>query len=399
MAAEGLQIQMLGKFSLQQGAAQVDDSVNRSRRVWLLLAYMIYNRNRAVAPEELVELLWRDKERSSNPLNAVKTMFHRVRNCLNQLDENAGHQLIVRQGGAYAWNTSVPVTVDVDEFESRCKAGAAAGDEEARLALFLEALPLYRGNFLSKLSSEPWVIPIAAYYHGLYLQTALETLDLLEKRERWQEAERLCRAVLAREAYSEEVYGHLMTALIELGEGQKAAQVYEEMSELLLANFGVMPSEESRALYRKAVRTVNDHTLAAGEILEQLREGSALRGALVCEYDVFKAIYHSYARSVARSGDAVHLALVSVTGDKGGELPRRSLDRVVDNLRELIRAGLRRGDVAARCSLSQFILLLPQANYENSCMVCDRIVRSFNRQYPHSPARLHISVHPLEPRR
>ena len=36
----------------------------------------------------------------------------------------------------------------------------------------------------------------------------------------------------------------------------------------------------------------------------------------------------------------------------------RSLDRVVDNLKELIRKNLRRGDIAARCSVSQFILLL-----------------------------------------
>lgn len=394
-----LEVQMLGEFALQRGGTRISDSANRSRRVWLLLGYMIYSRNRPVAPEELVELLWRDKDRSSNPLNAVKTMLHRVRACLDQIEEGAGHQLIVRRGGSYAWNPDVPITVDVERFESLCKSGAAAGDEEARLTAYLEALPIYKGNFLAKLSSEPWVIPIAAYYHGLYLQTVLETLELLEKRERWQEAVQLCRAALAQESYSEEIYGHLMADLIRLGEQQQAAKVYEDMSKLLLANFGVMPSEKSRALYREAVRTVNDHTMASGEVLDQLREDFTNGGALFCEYDIFKAIYHSFARSVARSGDAIHLALISITGSKGGELPRRSLDRVVENLQELIRSGLRRGDVAARCSLSQFILLLPQANYENSCMVCDRIIRSFNRQYPHSPAWLHVSVHPLEPHR
>ena len=69
----------------------------------------------------------------------------------------------------------------------------------------------------------------------------------------------------------------------------------------------------------------------------------------------------------------------------------------MDNLKELIQKNLRRGDIAARCSVSQFILLLPQANYENSCMVCERIIKTFNRQYPHSPATLRSSVHPLEP--
>ena len=69
----------------------------------------------------------------------------------------------------------------------------------------------------------------------------------------------------------------------------------------------------------------------------------------------------------------------------------------MENLQELIRFSLRRGDVAARCRVSPYILLLPQANYENSCKVCERIIKGFCRQYPHSPAQLHYSVQPLEP--
>jgi hypothetical protein len=49
------------------------------------------------------------------------------------------------------------------------------------------------------------------------------------------------------------------------------------------------------------------------------------------------------------------------------------------------------------CSASQYILMLPQANYENSCKVCERVIKTFTRQYPHSPARLRYAVQPLEP--
>ena len=209
--------------------------------------------------------------------------------------------------------------------------------------------------------------------------------------------EGLCRAAIQYEPYSEDFYHYLMVSLIFQDRQRDAAQVYEDMSELLLAQFGVMPSDSIRALYREALRSKNDHTVASGVILEQLREEETGAGALFCDYDIFKSIYHSFARAVARSGDAVHLALLSIVGEDGEELPRRSLDRVVVNLQELIRSGLRRGDIAARCSVSQFILLLPQANYENSRMVCDRIIKAFNRQYPHSPAVLRASVHPLEP--
>ena len=122
-----IQVRMLGEFSVGMGSQEITDSDNRSRKVWLLLAYMIYCRNRSVTPEELVSLLWGDEESSSNPLNALKTMLHRVRSMLSQLGSNAGHTLIVRRDGNYAWNTQVPLSLDVDDFESLCKAGAAAG--------------------------------------------------------------------------------------------------------------------------------------------------------------------------------------------------------------------------------------------------------------------------------
>ena len=391
-----IQVRMLGEFSVGMGSQEITDSDNRSRKVWLLLAYMIYCRNRSVTPEELVSLLWGDEESSSNPLNALKTMLHRVRSMLSQLGSNAGHTLIVRRDGNYAWNTQIPLSLDVDDFESLCKAGAAAGEEE-RLELYMKALDLYGGDFLTKLSSEPWVVPICAYFHNLYVQTVLDTVPMLEDRGRLEDAVALCHKAVELEPYNEVLYRHLMRELLDLGEQRSAILVYENMSQLLLDNFGIMPSEELRALHREAVRTVNDRAVSPGTVREQLREPVGASGALFCEYDFFKVIYHAEARALARSGDAVHIGLLSVTGENGGELPKRSLDRCMENLSEVIRTSLRKGDIASRCSVSQYILMLPQANYENSCKVCERIVKAFFRQYPHSPAELHYSVQPLEP--
>ena len=56
--------------------------------------------------------------------------------------------------------------------------------------------------------------------------------------------------------------------------------------------------------------------------------------------------------------------------------------KIMKNLQEQIRLSLRRGVVAAQCSASQYIILLPQANYENSCMVCELIVKAFFHKYP-----------------
>ena len=392
-----LQVRMFGNFSIRKGEQEINDNDNRSKKVWLLLAYMIYCRSRSITQEELVGLLWSDDESSANPLNALKTMFHRVRASLNQLDGAAGHTLIIRREGSYAWNTDVPFSFDVDDFEALCRAGAAAPDRDTRLATYLRALELYQGDFLQKLSSEPWVVPIAAYFHNMYIQALLEVLPLLEEDRRLAEAVALCRKAVEVEPYNELLYQHLMRDLLDQGEHRSVIAVYDSMSQLLFDSFGIMPADESRALYREAVRTVNDRAVSISTVREQLREPEGCGGALFCEYDFFKIIYYAEARAIARSGDAVHICLLSVTDEQGEELSKRSLDRCMENLQELIRVGLRRGDVAARCSMSQYILLLPQANYDNSCKVCERIIKAFCRQYPHSPAQLHYSVQPLEP--
>lgn len=393
-----IQAKVLGECSLRRGTLTVTDRDNRSRKVWLMLTYLICTRGRPGSAEELVDLLWsEDNPRSSNPLNALKTISHRVRALLDYLGDGTGRQCILHQNGSYIWNPEIPVTTDVEQFEALYSQGNAADSPEEKLRLWLMALDLYQGDFLTRMSTELWVIPIASHYHELFLQVAQESLLLLEGMERWQEAAELCRKVIRQEPYREDLYRRLMSILLAQGDQQEAVAVYENMSELFLAEFGVMPEEDTLALYRQAIRSLDQHTLPSGTILEQLRESSCEGGALVCDYDIFRAIYHSVARSVARSGNAVHLGLFSISATAGGELARRSLDRVVQNLQELLRTGLRRGDVIARCSVSQFIVLLPQANFEDSQMVCSRLVKTFARQYPHSPAQLHASVHPLEP--
>ena len=186
-----------------------------------------------------------------------------------------------------------------------------------------------------------------------------------------------------------------MRGLLRTGDMKGVMSVYEEMSELLFAHFDVMPSETLRTLYRQATRTVNDRTLTMDEVCSQLAEPAPHGGAMVCEYDFFKILYRAEARSIARNGHSANICLLSVSGKDGEMLARRSLDPAMNNLQVLVQNNLRRGDAIARCSISQYIILLPQANYENSRMVADRLVSAFYRRYPHSPARLRYTVQPL----
>lgn len=395
--AEKINIRMLGSFTIEYGGSAISDRNNRMRKVWLLLAYLICNRNQLSTQEHYLSLMQGSGfSESADPNGKLKALFYRARTMLNELGENAGHDWIIRKNGTYAWNDEIPVTLDVEDFERLCKQAAAAQGNE-RLELYREALALYKGNFLPKLDMEEWVIPISAYYHQMYLSAASECLAMLEDGNMWQEAAQLCQAALKTDPCSEELYQHLMRCRIGLGDRAGAMMAYDEMSEMLFATFGVMPSDESRAIFREASSEAEARAIPSSEVREQLKEPFGARGAMFCQYDFFRTLYQLQARSIVRSGEVIHIALFSVHGQDRSHLPRRSLDRVMDNLQELLVNNLRQGDVITRCSVSQLIIMLPQANYEDSCAVCKRLLKAFKKQYPHSPAEISFSVQPLEP--
>ena len=393
-----LNVRMLGEFSISLGEHTIDDGSNRMRKVWLLLAYLIYTRQKRSTQDQFLSLIrGSDSGEVDDPAGRLKALLYRCRTMLNQLYDTAGHDLIQRKQGSYGWNTEFPIRVDVEEFDRLCARAAAAQDEEEKLSCYRQAMALYRGDFLPKLNMEPWAMPIAAYYHQAFLDGAEQTLALLEKRQAWEESAALCGRALQIEPYSESLYQHLMRCRIALGDREGAVVAYEEMSELLFDTFGVMPSEDSRQLYREASRQTNDRSVAIGTVREQLREAEDATGAMLCEYDFFRFLYQVQARAIVRSGDVIHIALLSLHGKDRQPLAKRSMEIAMDNLQELILRNLRQGDVVSLCSPTQLIVMLPQANYENSCAVCQRVIRAFYRQFPHSPTDIHYAVQPLEP--
>lgn len=395
---ETLQVTMLGEFSIQQGETSISDSSNRMRKVWLLLAYLIYTRNSRTTQSHFLSLLrGAGSEEIDDPSSRLKALFYRIRTQLNQLGDSVGHSLIVYKNGVYSWNAAAPVELDVEAFERLCKEAAAAPSLEVQLALYQKALALYHGDFLPKLSMEPWVMPLSAYYHQMFVQAAQQAMAILEEQKQWVAAEKICDQALTIEPYSEELYQQKMRCCLGLSDRSRAATAFEKMSQMLFDNFGVMPSEESRLLYRQACKESNDHAASITTVREQLQEAGSAKGALFCEFDFFRLLYQVQARAISRSGDVIHIALLSCMGEDDKPLSRRSLDTAMDNLQTLILGNLRQGDVVTRYSASQLCCMLPHADYEKSCGVCQRVIKAFYRQYPHSPAKIQYRVQPLEP--
>ena len=110
-------ISMFGKISITWNGHSITEKDSRSRKTWILLAYLIHERKRHITQDEIISLLWDGEDEQSNPQGSLKTALHRLRTMLNRLAPDAGHQLILRKDNTYAWNSDYELEYDVDIFD------------------------------------------------------------------------------------------------------------------------------------------------------------------------------------------------------------------------------------------------------------------------------------------
>ncbi|MBR3949159.1 MAG: winged helix-turn-helix domain-containing protein [Oscillospiraceae bacterium] len=389
-----IQVRMLGCFTLQFRDKLISDTDNRAKKVWSLLAYLLCSRGQIVPQQKLIDLLWSD-DTGSNPENALRITAHRLRSLLDRLWPGAGRELILGKDGGYGWNAEAEVLLDCDRFEELCL--RQTEDPGRRLEDLTEALDLYRGEFLPRQASEMWTVSVSTHFQNRFLTASMEAARLLGDAGRHTAAVEVCRRAAAAEPYHEPLHQLLMQSLAAAGDPKGAGAVYESLSRRLFDDFGIRPNEQTRSVYRICAHSPQDRTLPMDEVLEHLQEPQASAGAMECDYDYFKVLCYAESRAMERSGKVTHVALLSLTGTGDRPLTKRSTGRIMDQLSHALRMNLRRGDTISRCSVSQYIIMLPAANYEDSCMVCRRIIAAFHRAHPQVAAKVNFMVQPLTP--
>ncbi len=395
MAEKELSVKMLGEITLSCGSASVSMSGSRSYKTWLMVAHLLSHRHRWVPQEEIIQSLG-GGEKNLNPTGAVRATLLRARRMLEPLSAEIPGDLILSRGGALRWNPKIHTTVDAEEFESLVQS-AFSYDGEERLDLLMRAISIMSGDFLYRFSGEPWVSSLTAYYKNLFVEAAEEAVGLLSEKGSVDEIISISLKAFASDPYSDSFCRHLMQAYMQNGDYDEAENAYRVFRDRLINDLGVEPEDETKEIYTAAVRRLGENYLTLDMIKDELREMSPAKGPMICDYSMFKLFYRAEARSADRRGDAIHVGVLSVTGKDGKTVSDRIVRRAMEDLRESIHSTLRIGDVAASCSGSQFIILLVQANYENSAMVCRRVINRFNHDNPRCQVEIRSDVMPLEP--
>jgi len=391
-----IKVTMLGEFSITINGHQLTNLKGRTKRVWMLIEYLIANRHKDISIEALTDVLWEEDE-CGDPLNALKNLVYRARELLKDLAQNPNEQYIEYIRNTYAWNNSYLCTVDTEQLVDFWKQGGdASQSDETRIQAYKSAIELYRGEFLPKSLYSRWVISQGTYYTNVYNECIIKSCGLLIEHHRFDEVITICESALSFTPLEESIHKLLLFAYISIGNRNKALDHYNYAIDLFYKELGVNISDSLRPLYKELINSINQVEMDLSVIKNDLKEAVAESGAYYCDYDVFKSIYRIQARSVIRSGQSIFIVLLTVS-DLNGETPSQEVAKLAaDRLKSAIMESLRKGDTVASYSATQFIVMLPLISYENTEIVTGRILQKFHFRYRKDDVKVSTRINALD---
>ena len=392
-------VRTFGGFEMSYRGRTITDQDNRSKKLWMLLEYIAAYHDRSISQSTIIDQLWNEESITTDPENALKTSLHRVRNLLDEL-EIPDKKIIVRKQGTLSWNSALPCDFDFEifsELHNRVTLTDMAEDE--RMDCYLKAMELYRGEFLPKSQSESWAYNMATRYHTMYVRLVHDCIRLLLQREEYARAVEYSTAAAAMDPDDEEINYYLILSLYKNGDRQEAVEHYNQVTARYYDEFGIEPPKRFAELYNEITTHDVAYEANLNSIQKDLFEQEAVKEAYLCDYSVFRHLYKIQSRACARNGMSIFMCLITVKQHIGTDTEKENemIAAGMERLQTVIATSLRSSDIFARYSRNQYIIMLPEACYENSLMIGERILRNFDKSRPRLSLNVSYAVRHLEP--
>lgn len=272
----------------------------------------------------------------------------------------------------YCCNREISLSVDAEKFEKYCRDAKACASDREKIEKYKKAFVLYKGEYMNGYNDVYWLDSMTTFYRSMYLSAIRECTALLEKYGRYEEVEQVIRQALDNESLDEELHACFVRSLSMQGKQKLAMEQYEKSVKMLRKTFGVTKLESMQREYRRltdrAKAGKSDFAVIKSDLLGEKEEG-----AFLCEYSVFRQIYRLERRRLKRCSASIFLVLITVEAEGEEQIAASALKSLETALLKVLRAG----DVIARYSRSQYILMLPSCQYSSLKGITERIDRKF----------------------
>lgn len=344
---EGIQFVMLGKFGLFYNGEPVVLKKKYSAKPIQLLMLLLNNREQGVSRRTLVESLFgEDPELDvTNTLNATISQLRRLLRESILPEEN----YIRLRFDRYFFFTTELVYGDV-ELVTKLRQQADMMTGSDKLGAMYQLCSLYNGRFLPELDGTEWVEVARAHYHRLFHDSMTEICTILEERGDYAEICRLTEQAAKIFPFDEwQVWQQ--KGLLEQGRLTDAKLLYQEVEKLYLAELDILPPK----IMRQRLNDTNGDSWRTpqriGEACQWL-QGLEYPGPQQVPFAAIGEVYNLLRRAFPDRAISVLLCTLPETNKRAQTNPEQ-----MPRLENALRQCLRREDVFARYTRSQFLIL------------------------------------------
>jgi DNA-binding SARP family transcriptional activator len=242
-----MEFRLLGAFEARRDGVPLPLGGPRQRAV---LAALALHANEVVSVDHLIDAVWEQP-----PASAASNVRTYVRELRRVLGDAGGARLVTRSPGYLL--VARPGEVDVTTFEELARQGLAlaAGGGHAEAAPLLDrALAVWCGEPLDAMPVGAGLRAEVARLEARRLAVAEELVRCRERLGDHGGAAAGLRELLDRYPLREDLWAALMAALRAGGRSAEALDAYQQVRGLLVAELGVDPGAELRALYQEILR-------------------------------------------------------------------------------------------------------------------------------------------------
>ncbi|WHT16538.1 AfsR/SARP family transcriptional regulator [Crossiella sp. CA-258035] len=245
---------VLGAVEMSSGGHRVCLGHAKQR---VVLAALLVEANRAVTRSELADRLWGQRPPPGGP-GALYSYLSRLRAVLAR----AGGASIERGAGGY--RLRVPEhSIDLHRFQDLLPKARAERDEDRAVALFEQALSLWRDEFCAGIDL-PWFNARREVLHAQRLLAQLDHADLALRQGRHCELLPALASRAASHPFDERAAAQLMVALCQSGRQAEALHRFAALRTRLVEELGVEPGAPLRQLHRRILCGLSPQPAAWG---------------------------------------------------------------------------------------------------------------------------------------
>jgi non-specific serine/threonine protein kinase len=229
-----LEVRLLGKFEVRRDGRTIAIT---SRPAQSLFAYLILHAGTAHRREKLAGMLWPDSLEET----ARDNLRHALWRVRKALEAGASTRFLKADDLSIGFQATADYWLDAAALEKT--------DETTAVDQLIAALSEYHGELLPGFYDE-WVMLEREHLYSIFEHQMARLMSLLQEEKRWLDVLEWGERWIKLGQKPEPAYRALMSAHAAKGDMSRVAAIYERCVKSL-KEFGIEPSEQTRALYER----------------------------------------------------------------------------------------------------------------------------------------------------